>query len=335
MTRARPALRRALVGALVAWLVATNSGALAHAEDKQVFTLDDSAITESSGLARDVPGQRYWTVNDSGDSGRAFAISKTGKVEGWVGFRAKPVDVEAVAYYGSRLYVADIGDNASKRATVVVYVLYNPQPNKKMAEYQAYDFTYPDGPRDAETLLISKTGRLYIVSKEADGGIYRAPEFPSRLRSNRLERIGDAPSYVTDGQYLPDGNRIALRTYVSVQMLDAKTRKVVAQAATPAQPQGESLTVDLAGTSLLVGSEGKNSAVYSMPIPQSGGTAPSAGPTPGTPAASPSTAAASSTPTDDGDDSGGGMGAALPLLVAGAVAVVAGLVVFAVRRRPI
>ena len=112
--------------------------------------------------------------------------------------------------------------------------------------YKAYDFSYPDGPHDAETLLVDGDGRLFIVTKGAEGGIYAAPSSPSRQGVNELERVGDAPAFVTDGTVLPDG-RFALRTYVSVEIVDPDSYEVVARAATPAQKQGESITTTFDG----------------------------------------------------------------------------------------
>lgn len=333
MIRARSLTLRGLALLLVVGLFGWTSGMLARAEDKIVFTIKDSRIAESSGLTRDVSGDRYWTISDSGNSARAYAISKGGKTLGYVEYQANTVDVEALAYFKSNLYLADIGDNTSKRQTITIYKIYNPSPDGQSSEYQAYDFTYPDGPRDAEAMLIDKTGRIYVVSKEADGGIYRAPKFPSRLRSNRLTRIADAPSFVTDGQFLPNG-KIAVRTYVSVQILNPKSSKVIGQSPTPAEPQGESLTVDLKGDALLVGSEGKNQPVYSMAIPASVEKAPKAGATPGTPTPTPSASTAGTSSSVGGsDDSPGTSNIAQTLLVAGAVALVAGLVTFFIRRR--
>jgi hypothetical protein len=44
------------------------------------------------------------------------------------------------------------------------------------------------------------------------------------------------------------------------------TYEVMTSASIPDQPQAESLTLNLNGRSLLVGSEGKRSKVYSMPV---------------------------------------------------------------------
>ncbi len=147
----------------------------------------------------------------------------------------------------NRLLLADIGDNRARRDFITVYAIDDPEPNDDTRTYRAYDFAYPDGAHDAEAMLVNGRGRFYFVTKEARAGIYRAPANPSRQGVNRLTRVGEAPAFVTDGTFLPDGDQIALRTYVSVEMLDADSYKVVAQAPIPLQPQGESITMDLDG----------------------------------------------------------------------------------------
>lgn len=265
------AIRRALLSGLVLLPLAIGligvAPPVAVAEDKIAFTLSDERITESSGLATDAENDRYWTVNDSGDEGRAFALDSDGEVTGTLNFRAEPVDVEAVAMHDGRLYIADIGDNRASREFVTVYFFDDAEPGSESQSYRAYDFSYPDGPRDAEALYVDDDGRLYIVSKEGQGGIYAAPENPSRQGVNELERVADAPAYVTDATFLPDELGIALRTYVSVEVVDTEDHEVIGRAPLPFQRQGESITVSLDGEQLLVGSEGENSDVYAVDIP--------------------------------------------------------------------
>jgi len=330
---------------LVACLLVAGA-ARAAADDTVAFTIEDSRVTASSGLAADSNAHVYWTVNDSGDSASAFALDETGRVVGTTSFRADVTDVEAVAYADNVLYVADIGDHNADRNHVTVYLLYNPQPNNGTVLYHAYDFAYPDGPHDAETLLVSPDGQLYLVTKGSNGGIYRAPAQPSRSQVNPLTRVAPAPPFVTDGQFLADG-RIAVRSYVDVSILDPhQGYKVVARAATPYQPQGESLTQSLDGSSLLVGSKGKRSTVYSMPIPTAMNPAPTPGASPppspgrtGSPAgrsrgADPGgqTEADQDTNVDQNTAPGRG-GTTEALLVAAAVAVAAGLGVYFARGR--
>jgi DNA-binding beta-propeller fold protein YncE len=252
---------------------------VAGAEDTVAFTIKDARITESSGLTVDPDGNLYWTVNDSGDRGVAYGIGLDGEIQGTLNFRAQPEDVEAVAAHEDRLYVADIGDNDRQRDSVRVFFFKNPRANGLTVTYYAYDFEYPDGPHNAETLLVDDSGRLFIVTKGRKASIYEAPLRPRRQGTNELERVGAAPSNVTDGTFLPGGERIALLTYNSVEVIDATSYEVVASAPIPDQPQAESLTLSLDEQSLLVGSEGKKSKVYSVPVPSEATPTPTPGPT--------------------------------------------------------
>ncbi len=234
-------------------------------------------------------------------------------------------DVEAVAVHEDRLYVADIGDNSGERNFVRVYYFTNPRANGLTVTYHAYDFSYPDGPHNAETLLVNESGRLFIVTKGRKAAIYEAPAKPDRQGVNELEKVGSAPSNVTDGTFLPGGQRIALLTYSSVEVIDATSYEVVVSAPIPDQPQAESLTLSLDQKSLLVGSEGKKSKVYSVPVPSEATSTP-------TPDASTDPGAESDVPEDAANSGQSQQGTLLALGLAGFVALVAGAVVALVRQ---
>ena len=192
-----------------------------------------------------------------------------------------------------RLYVADIGDNGADRERITVYYFDDAQANDQTAAYRSWEFRYPDGAHDAETLLVNDDGRLYIVTKGAFGAVYAAPKSPKRTAVNELVRVGDAPTAVTDGTFLPGGNRIALLTaFGTIEILDADSYEKVGTTTAPAQRQPESITVSLTGKSLLVGSEGEESAVYAVPIPEGSSTA--------TPSATPSDSGERADPVDRG-----------------------------------
>jgi hypothetical protein len=244
---------------------------------KKLFTIDDSRVDESSGLAK---SSRYegiwWTVNDSGDTARVFGVDKTGKVRVQLKFKAPVKDVEAIAVDSEgTIYIADIGDNNRNRDMIEVYTI--PEPNQLEDEdnvkFHRYDFTYPDGAHDAETLLIEPASkRLYFVTKVKTkaGAIYAAPEEASREGTNKLSKLADAPASpygVTDGTFMPDGKTVVLRTYLDVATVAwGDTPTLVARSATPVA-QGESVAVGPLGSDILVGSEGKNSPVYEMAAP--------------------------------------------------------------------
>ncbi len=247
---------------------------------KKLFTIDDERITESSGLARSYNHKGvWWTINDSGDSARLFAVNAEGKVEAELTYGAEVRDVEAIGTgTDGKIYIADIGDNVRDQEKVRINVVNEPERlEDQRVKYRQYDFAYPDGPHNAEALLVEpKTNRLFIVTKEVPkGGIYSLPkgQEPSRDKVNKLTRLGDAPAIVTDGTFTPDGKWMLLRDPVTIVAWSWPGAKVRRSGALPLQPTGESLAMGPDDTSVLVGSEGKASAVYQVPIPtKSSGT---------------------------------------------------------------
>ncbi len=321
----RRAALRGTAAAVAALGLAVVFPVTAGAAGKVAFTIKDSRITEDSGMARDTTNKVYWTVNDSGALGVVYGVDSTGRVKGTLRYNAFPVDAEAVAWRKDRLYVGDIGDNDEKRKTIRVYYFDDPRPDDQVRSYRAYDFRYPDGAHDAETLLVTGAGVLYVATKEAQGGLYRAPEKPSRAGVNTLKRIKDVPATLTDGLVLPGGKEIAYLTYGKVLVVNGTSGQVVASEDVTDVGQAEALTLSLDGRSLLVGGEGKNAKVVSMPVPGAASASPSASP--------------SSDPgsdVDPGDTSATPVarqrGTYLAVGLAGVVAVVAGVVVAVVRR---
>ncbi len=317
---------RAAGAAVLALGLATAFPVTAGAAGKVAFTIKDSRLTENSGMARDTKNKVYWAVNDSGALGVVYGVGPNGKVKGTLRYNAFPVDAEAVAWNKDRLYVGDIGDNGKKRKTIRVYYFDEPQPNDKTRTYKAWDFRYPDGAHDAETLLVTSGGRLYIATKDVKGGLYQAPADPSTDGVNKLKRMGDVPSTATDGVFVPGGKQIAFLTYAKVVVVDSKSYQEQASADVTGVDQAEALTMGLDGTSLMVGGEGKSSKVYSMPVP-------GAAATPG------ASATGSSDPgsDEDPDDTATApvarqRGTYLAVGLAALVAAVAGVVVGVVRR---
>ena len=257
-----------LVAAALSGLLATGTGGGAEL----VLRLHDPALLESSGLT--VSGRHdgiLWTHPDGGTVAQVMAVAESGDTVATVTLDGiDPYDPEALApgADGRSLWLGDIGDNLEQRPDVSVFRFDEP---RRIADGTArarwFRFTYPDGPHDAEALLVDpSTGRLLVATKALGGaGLYRAPArlVPQQVGTNRLERVADVPSLVTDGASLPDG-RFVLRTYTTAYVYDRPGHQV-ASAPLPAQPQGESVAVD--GDSLLVGSEGKDSAVYRVPVP--------------------------------------------------------------------
>jgi hypothetical protein len=255
---------------------ATSEAGPTTSAPKKLFSIKDDRIKESSGLAKSVkhPGT-YWTVNDSGDTGRVFAVDgTTGKVEAVLRFGAKVTDVEALGVdRDGTIYIADIGDNKEDREQIEIYTIPEPETlaDQSNVKYHQFDFKYPDGAHDAETLLIEPgTSQLYIVTKavKGTGAIYAAPPAPSREGTNDLSKLAPAPSgVITDGTFMPDGQRVVLRTYADVATVAwGETPNAIARGAAPLG-QGETVAVGPTDETVLVGSEGANSAVYQLQVP--------------------------------------------------------------------
>jgi len=239
-----------------------------------LLRLQDPALVESSGL---VVSARHadvlWTHADGGTVAQVRAVDAAGKTVATVTLSGiDPYDPEALAPGtdddGSPvLFLGDIGDNLEERPDVSVFRFAEPRSLRdRTVRATWYRFTYPDGPHDAEALLVDpRTGRLLIATKGFAGGLYRAPrDLVTRdVGTNELVRVADVPALVTDGAYLQDG-RFALRTYSSVHVYDRPGHEV-GVAELPPQPQGESLAADHGR--LLVGSEGERSAVYAVDVP--------------------------------------------------------------------
>ncbi|MGE3269499.1 MAG: hypothetical protein AB7P40_12185 [Chloroflexota bacterium] len=187
----------------------------------------------------------YWTLNDSGNSPSIFAIDEQGRSRGT--FRvsdAENEDWESMQLGpgwngGSALYIGDTGDNDRKRKDITVYRIPEPDirdPGDKIAtertsDAEAYSFSYPDGARDAETILVHpQSGEILVVSKESLGSarVYRVPQPLDPSKRVTLERIavldlgqfGVKADVVDDGAVAADASRLVIRTYGSVLEYD-------------------------------------------------------------------------------------------------------------------
>lgn len=282
---------RALALLVVVPFVAGAAAAPARLSAPAAFTFADPEIVESSGLAL-VDGLVV-TVNDSGDSGRVFAVDPaSGETVGVTRFSPEPRDVEAVAPAGrSRVWVGDLGDNGADRDSVTVLRVPVGRGDRTV-EPEAFELVYPDGATDAETLLSEPgTGRLVVVSKGIFGGtVYRAPVRLDPDRPNRLEAVGSALAIATDGSFLPDGRHLVVRGYGSAQVLTWPGLEEVGRFELPDQDQGEGLTVDAAGR-LLLSTEGARTDVLRMALPPAVRRAVAPPAPPADPAGSPAPAA--------------------------------------------
>lgn len=238
----------------------------------ELCVVTDERLSELSGLASD--GELLYAIGDGGDQLQVTVLHRDCTVQRVITAAINPYDPEDLAIdAGGRLWVADTGDNSRRRDTVALHVIGADGAPK------LYRLTYPDGPRDAEALLLDRDGQPYLVSKAALGsaGVYRpaaplAAPGPTELERLASVRLGptDTPGgpvagagsmTVTGGAVSADGTVIALRTYTDAYLYPAPDGDVVAaldrepvRIPLPDQPQGEAIAFDPDG-SLLSASE--------------------------------------------------------------------------------
>ncbi|MFD0867405.1 hypothetical protein ACFQ06_16545, partial [Tessaracoccus lubricantis] len=222
---------RSAAAALAGGLALATAVLPAFAEDVDI---PDSA-TPLVGMAYDSSNQRLWLAGPDAD--RGVLTNAAGDLE--VTFSAELESVQALSWFGDRLWVGDIGDEDGTRDTITVYRLGSTEGGQ--TTYHAYDFEYEDGAQDAQAMLVSGRGNIYIVTTGDDPGVYRVRGEASREDVNTLVRVYDAPDGVTDGVFLSDGSTMALRTAVGIEYIDALRWEPLVTDTIVGAPEGESI----------------------------------------------------------------------------------------------
>ena len=235
--------------------------------------VDDSRLDELSGMV--VHDDELWAMGDGGRrvqihrldrSSCAVLDSRTSDVD--------PYDAEDLAVGpDGALWVGDTGDNERGRDTVAVVVL------PERGDAHLHRLTYPDGPHDAEALLVDASGRPFVVTKEVGrpAGLYRTADPPEGVGPTPLLRVGElalpasdtlggpvggiGSRVITGAAMSADGTVVALRTYTDAWLFPVQDGDLVGalnetpvRVPLPDEPQGEAIAFDADGT-LLSGSE--------------------------------------------------------------------------------
>jgi hypothetical protein len=247
-------------------------------------------LRESSGVVASAraPGI-FWTHNDSGDGPFLYATDSAGQDLGAVRITgARAVDWEDIAAgpclvaAGRCFYVGDIGDNGARRPYVIVYRVPEPEPPHgpsdtlgSTAMLDSIVIRYPDGPHNAEALVVTRAGVLLIITKDLTGP---ARLFRTSLRSgprNRsLQLIGTlglqtsalTGRLVTGAAISPDDSLLVVRTYVSLHFfllrgdsLPTLLGPLVGVTIPVVEPQGEAVSFDGATRLILTSERGLES----------------------------------------------------------------------------
>jgi hypothetical protein len=283
---------------------ATRSVGAAAASTSAVWKLsaiDATDLAEVSGCAvsRTV-SQRVWLHNDAGDGALVFPVDiATGSVGAPVlleGISVTDPEDMAIATNGD-LVLADIGDNAERRKSIQLYRFTEPTVGATTAEVTTYELRYPDGPHNAESLLLADGGlTAFIITKTSSGiaRVYRADlrtTTPQVLVSVATIRIsGEShpqPNIITAADLAqPKGSApvIVLRTFQRGYRLVLSGRPVansqgpaanaveVGFAGTPkpfplpTMVQGEALCVGPDGSTLVTASESRGAKTFALGV---------------------------------------------------------------------
>lgn len=245
----------------------------------------DPRLSELSGLVA-VP-DRLLAINDGGERVAVYVLDRACRVIDVKTAAIDPFDPEDMALGADgTVWIADTGDNGATRPTVALVAM---RPDGTTALYR---LTYPDGPRDAEALLVAPDGMPYIVTKEVLGAssVYRPV---TELVDGGTVALGKVATVnitltgtpggpagragqllITGGAVAADGGHLALRTYTDAYVWPLSGADVVAALATapvrtalPESPQGEAISFTSDSTALVVASEGTPSAVTVVPLP--------------------------------------------------------------------
>ena len=263
--------------------------------------LQDKQMDEISGIAASTYGNDIWYVhNDSGDTSRIFAITPKGNIKRVIYFKGDPKlslgvrDCEDIAVGigpvkgKSYIYMGDIGDNGSERKYITVYRIEEKKGWKDSiihAEATPIHFKYPDGPRDAESLMIDPIENLiYIVSKRTDSvNVYTSPlNFKANdtlmlTRKCKLYFDGFRPfKWITAGDISRDGQQVLLKSYEKVYYWKRSNDEPIWQTMLKKpkellykfEKQGEAIGFTLDGKGYYTTSEGVFQPIYYYTIPQ-------------------------------------------------------------------
>jgi len=181
-----PGCNALCLAALALTLAARPALAVSVSPPQQVGTISSASLSETSGVigSRSLPGI-LWVHNDSGDSARFFAVNAAGALQGQFALSgATATDWEDIAIApkpggGNYLYLGDIGDNDANRSQISVYRTDEPLTSAggtiAAGSYQQAHLQYPDGARNAESLLVDPlSGDLVIITKTPSGQIFTA-----------------------------------------------------------------------------------------------------------------------------------------------------------------
>jgi len=213
-------------------------------------TVEDEALDEISGLvaSRQTPGA-LWVHEDSGAGPVLFALNASGRTVAELTLEGAPSadweDLALGACAGDEptptdggpwcIVVADFGDNFESRDDIALLRFEEPEvdlgaeePDELTADFEEIRTTYPEGPQNAEALVLEADGTPVVITKRTDGDawLYRMPRAaddttePVRIATTTIGPVGGLIDTVTGADLTTDGTRLLLRTYAAGWLYD-------------------------------------------------------------------------------------------------------------------
>jgi len=192
-------------------------------------------IVEASGIVESRKNPHvFWVHNDRNNENRLFAFNSNGKnlavyhLDGivnrdWEDIAIGPGPSDGVDY----IYIGDIGDNYSEYDLKYIYRIPEPDVHfmqepvaKTLFGAETITCRYPDGVRDAETMMLDPlTKDLYIVSKRElnELRLYRAPYPQSTTEIIMMEHLATLNlTQFVGGDISSSGLEILIKNYETI-----------------------------------------------------------------------------------------------------------------------
>lgn len=264
--------------------------------------LQNPVIDEVSGMARSGRHQDvFWVVNDDGPS-VLHAINASGRDLGQVTVKKASnrdwEDLAAFTHDGAPyLLVADIGDNDSQRKDVRLYIVEEPEAGADdVAVAWRVEFTYPEGPRDAEAVAVDAAAReiLVLTKRDVPARLYALPLRPDtdeRIKARLLVDVDSLPqpsrqdierAPATDNWHWqptgmdlsPDGRRLVVLTYGGVYLYERPAgsgwtdalRQAPRVISATGNRQAESVAFDSSGSAIYITLEQRHAPLYRLEL---------------------------------------------------------------------
>jgi hypothetical protein len=180
-------------------------------EPHQAGTVSGLGLEEISGVVASERHDVLWVHEDSGADPVVYAIAPDGEPLATVEVTdAEHLDWEDIALAGGKLWIGDIGDNASIRANgIQVYWFPEPDPVSGSVRANVLSLTYEDGAHDAEALIVdARHDALYVITKElslTEGEVFRVSiEGLQDGDLRELTRVGTVPIGIVTAADLSD-----------------------------------------------------------------------------------------------------------------------------------